>query len=183
MTTKTLLGLLLALSSGPAFAQSRPVAVPPSAAERIHVGRDIVIRLMVLNEVSTRTARPGDRFVLRVDEPVVVEGVTLIPVGAKGWGEVLSAEKSGHIGKAGTLSARLVSVEVAGQQVPITGDARSAGDKGTGQMALGAFGLGPLALLTRGNDAKLKAGEVLSGYFEADMVFDRTTLRLSPLSN
>lgn len=173
---RVLIPLLLAASGSPVIAQQ--VA---NTAGGIRVERGTAIRLMVLNEVSTRTAKAGDRFVLRVDEPVIVGGSTVIPVGAKAWGEVLNAEKSGHIGKAGKIAARLLSVEVGGRQVPISGENEAAGDKGTTQVALGAFGLGPLALLARGNDAKLKAGEIFSAYLAADMLFDPATATLSPL--
>ena len=78
----------------------------------IFVEADTMIRLMVLNEVSTKIAKAGDRFPLRVDEDVIVNGVTVIPVGAKAWGEVLSAEESGVVGKSGKLGAKLLYVEL-----------------------------------------------------------------------
>lgn len=140
------------------------------------------MQLMVLNEVSTDKVKPGERFILRVDAPVVVGGVTIVPVGAHAWGEVLSAEKSGHLGKSGKLSVRLLSLEVDGQQIPISGENRSAGENGTTQVALGVLGLGPLALLARGNNAKLKAGEIFSAYFETDMLYDPATSRFQAIS-
>lgn len=167
--------LLLAAIGSPTLAQHGR-----ADAGSIPVERGTVIRLMVLNEVSTRTVKAGDRFVLRVDEPVMVGGATVIPVGAKAWGEVLNAEKSGHIGKGGTLSARLLSVEIDGHQIPIRGEAETAGEKGTTQVALGAIGMGPLALLARGNNARLKAGEIFSAYLDADLLFDPATGKLSP---
>ena len=167
------------LLASPATAQQ-----PPAAAESgVLVEQDTLIRLMVLNEVSSRTTKPGERFVLRVDEAVVVGGTTVIPVGAKAWGEVLRAEESGAVGKAGSLAARLVSVEVGGAQVPISGDSESKGEKGTKQVVLGALGMGllaPLALLAPGNNAKLKAGQIFNAYLVGDMVFDPATATLKP---
>ena len=157
-------------------------APPASHPGSIVVPQDTLVRLMVLNEVSTRTAKPGDRFVLRVDAPVVVGGVTIVPVGAKAWGEVLDAEQSGHAGKGGALGARLVSVEVAGEQVPIGGSNRSKGANGSTQLALGVLALGPLALLSPGNNAKLKAGQIFNGYFEEDWLFDPASGRIVRLS-
>jgi hypothetical protein len=181
--------LLAAPGASPAAAQQEPVratiaapAKPADKEDAILVQQDTPIRLMVLHEVSTRSAQAGDRFVLRVDEPVIVEGVTVIPVGAKAWGEVLAAQKSGHVGKAGKISARLLSVEVGGQQIPISGENKSAGESGVNQVALGALGLGPFALFARGNNAKLKAGDIFSAYFDADMLFDRGSATLSLLS-
>lgn len=153
------------------------VGVAPGS---LFVDRDTPIRLMVLNEVSSRTAKPGTRFVLRVDEPVVVDGVTVVPVGAKAWGEVLSAETSGAVGKAGRLHARLLHIDLGGTQIPITGENEAEGESGASEVALGVLTLGPLALFARGNNAKLKAGELFSAYFAGDLTFDRATAVLSP---
>lgn len=184
---KRLLGLVLLVSATPGLAQNQlqpATAVPPAAAAKsggVVVDRDTLIRLMVLNEVSTRTAKPGDRFVLRVDENVVIDGVTIIPVGAKAWGEVLSAETSGAVGKGGKLNARLLYVEVGGDRIPIVGENKVAGEKGTKQVAMAAIALGPLALLAPGNNAKLKAGEIFNAYFAADLLFDPATAKLTAL--
>jgi hypothetical protein len=150
----------------------------------ILIDRDTLIRLMVLNEVSTRTVKAGERFVLRVDEQVTVSGVTIIPVGAKAWGEVLDAEGSGAGGKAGTLAVRLLHVEAGGDQLPISGESQTKGEKGTKQVVLGAIGLGilaPLALLAPGNNAKLKAGEIFNAYFTSDLLFDPATSTFKPV--
>jgi hypothetical protein len=177
-----------AFAAPPSFAQDISGAViaapapPTSIPGGIVVEQDTLIRLMVVNEVSTRTAKPGDRFLLRVDEAVAVDGVTVIPVGAKAWGEVLQTEKSGSVGKGGKLNARLLHVEVGGQAVPISGETRTDGKKGTLQVGMAMVALGPLALLAPGNNAKLKAGDIFNAYLAADMVFDPATGGLSPLS-
>jgi hypothetical protein len=171
-----LAALLATCGQGLALAQPSAAIAPPSApAGTILIERDTVVRLMVLHEVSTRNAKPGDRFVLRVDEPVVAGGATVIPVGTKAWGEVLDAKKSGSVGKGGRLSARLLHIDVGGEQVPISGESRSKGEKGSTQVAMGMLGLGPLALFAPGNHAKLKAGEIFSAYLEADLLFDPAT--------
>ena len=155
----------------------QPVAAPQGT---ILVERDTLVRLMVLNEVSTRQAKAGDRFVLRVDEPVTIGGTTVIPVGTKAWGEVVDAEKSGSIGKAGRIAARLLFIEAGGAQIPISGDTKTKGEKGTTQVGFGVLGLGPLGLLAPGNNARLKAGEIFSAYIETDMLFDPATSMLRP---
>ncbi len=112
---------------------------------------------------------------------MTVDGVTVIPVGTKAWGQVLSAEESGMAGKGGELSVRLLSIEIGGEQIPISGENASSGEAGTTQLALAALALGPLALLGRGNNAKLKAGHIFNAYLTQDMLFDAATSRLMPL--
>lgn len=173
----------LAAASAQAVAPAEPAATvaPPGApASMVLVEQDTLIRLMVLNEVSTKRAKAGDRFVLRVDEAVTANGVTIIPVGAKAWGQVVTAEASGLAGKGGELTARLLYVEVGGDQIPISGEKASTGEAGTTQLALAALALGPLALFGRGNNAKLKAGQIFNAYFTQDMLFDATASRLTP---
>lgn len=176
------LAALAAASAQPVAPAESAATMPPPAAQAslIAVEQDTLIRLMVLNEVSTRRARAGDRFVLRVDEAVQVDGMTIIPVGAKAWGEVLDAEPSGMAGKGGSLSVRLLYVEVGGEHVPISGKTANEGEDGTTQLALSALALGPLALLGRGNNAKLKAGHIFNAYFTRDLLFDPAAGRLMP---
>jgi len=162
------------------------VVAPAPPADRpgsIVVPRDTPVRLMVLDEVSGRKARPGDRFPLRVDAAVALGGLTIIAVGARAWGEIVEADASGGRGRGGKLAARLVAIEAAGEPVPIGGERVRAGDRGTVQLALGALALGPLALLARGNEGKLKAGDIVTGHFESDMLFDPATGRLTHLSS
>ena len=174
-----------------AAAQEAPltaaIAPPPVVGDNpgaILVESDTLVRLMVVNEVSTRKARPGDRFVLRVDEDVVVNGVTVIPVGTRAWGEVVSAEKSGAVGKAGKLAARLLHIDLDGQAIALAGDNRTAGQKGTAQVVMGVLGpLGPLGLLAPGNSGRLKAGEIFNGEFASDMIFDSATRRLTAVAD
>lgn len=182
--------MLLACCGAPALAQAAPeptAVVAPSVASAanpnaIVIEQDTLVRLMVLNEVSTRSAKVGDKFVLRVDEPVVVNGVTVIPVGAKAWGEVLDAEKSGGVGRAGKLNAKLLYLEHGGARIPISGERQSAGESGTTQVVAGALALGPLALLAPGNSARLKAGEIFSAYVESAMLYDPATSTLMPVA-
>lgn len=167
----------VAMPIAPAVTIAPPTA-PVSHPGTLPVEHDTLVRLMVMNEVSTRTTKPGDRFPLRVDENVVVSGVTVIPVGAKAWGEVLSAEASGIVGKSGKLNAKLLYVELGSERVPLSGEAKSAGNGGTAETVMGVIGLGPFGLLARGNNAKLKAGDIFNGYFASDMLFDPSTKRL-----
>jgi hypothetical protein len=134
-----------------------------------------MVRLMVTKEVNSRDNHPGDRFTLRVDEAVQVQGVTVIPIGAKGWGELVGAEGTGGVGKSGKINARLLYVEANGQRIDLDGERQSTGRSGAGAVVASVIAFGPFGLLAKGNNASLKAGEILNGYTLADAVFDRPT--------
>lgn len=164
-----------------AAAQPELVVAPPAApADRpgaIVVAKDTMVRLMVLNEVNTNSAKPGDRFVLRVDENVIVNGATVIPVGSKAYGEVTRVKSNGGVGKAGSVGAKLLYVELGEDRIPITGEGVSKGRKEGGGVVLASAIWGPFGLLMKGGPGKLKAGHIFNGYIPADLIFDPATGR------
>jgi hypothetical protein len=149
-----------------------PAAPPAEHPNAIVVPKETMVRLMVLNEVNTRKAKPGDRFVLRVDENVSVGGVTVIPVGAKATGVVTLVDPNGAVGKGGKIAARLLHLDLNGQQIPLSGEDTSKGSKAGDRVAFAAVAFGPLGLLARGAQGKLKAGHIFNGYLAADLLFD-----------
>lgn len=144
-----------------------PVTASPAVIPLV-LRRDTPVHFMVVSEVTTKTHLAGHRFKLRVDKPVLIDGLIVIPVGANAWGEVLEAKKSGNVGKSGTLEARLLYIEVGGIQVPVSGTNSAKGASGGGETALGILALGPLGLFAKGNNAKIKAGELMTGFIEQD---------------
>jgi len=146
------------------------IAVEPAIAPLV-LKRDTPVHFMVVSEVTTKTHTQGHRFRLRVDKPVFVDGVLALPVGTTAWGEVLAAKKSGNAGKSGSLEARLLYVE--GYRVPISGNNEAKGAGGGAETALGIIALGPLGLLAKGNNAKIKAGELMTGFVEQDTAIPR----------
>lgn len=178
------LALLASAAGTPALAQeAAPVAAqpelvvatpasPPDRPGAIVVAKDTLVRLMVLNEVNTNSAKPGDRFVLRVDENVVVGGATVIPVGAKAYGEVTRVKSNGAAGKAGSVGAKLLYVELAEDRIPITGEDESKGRKEGGGVVLASAIWGPFGLLMKGGAGKLKAGHIFNGYIPTDLLYD-----------
>lgn len=146
---------------------------PPPAAPPLLLRRDTPIHFMVVTEVTTKTHLAGHRFKLRVDKPVLIDDVIVIPVGATAWGEVLAAKKSGNVGKSGSLEAKLLYVESQGMQIPVSGTNSAKGAGGGGETALGILALGPLGLFAKGNNAKIKAGELMTGFVELDVEIPR----------
>jgi len=167
----------------PAAAPQLVVATPAAPADHpgaLVLPKQTMVRLMVLNEVNSREAKPGTRFVLRVDENVVVGGTVVIPVGAKAWGEVTAVSANKALGKPGSVGARLLYVEANGERVALTGEENSRGNAGGDKMAMASAAFGPFALLTKGNIGKLKAGFIFNGYVAADRLFDPSAGKFLP---
>lgn len=180
MIAGVLLAAAIAIQAGeaPASPAAGPVATPIlqpqilSPAAKLLLPKGTMVRLMVLKEVNSRDHQAGHRFVLRVDEEVRVGATTVIPIGAKAWGEVTNAQGTGGVGKSGKLNARLLHVEARGRQIPIDGERQSSGGGGTGQVVGGVVAFGIFGLLMKGNNATLKAGEILNGYTSEEATFD-----------
>lgn len=147
------------------------VDVETQSSDMVLLPKDTPIHMMVTAEVTTKTHGAGHRFRLRVTEPVAVDGRVLVPIGATAWGEVTSAERSGNIGKSGQLSARLLFVDLDGKRVPVSGERTDKGKSGTAETVMGVIGLGLFGLLAKGNNAKLKAGEMFTAFTSEDVTF------------
>src|SRR5215469_6881909 len=102
-----LLSAALASSAVAAWG-SDPVTVPEHT--RIHV---------VLDQTVATSERPGRHFRTTVSQPVVIEGKTVIPKGARAEGVVVEAKKAGHIKGRPQLVLALQSVDVNGQNYPV----------------------------------------------------------------
>ncbi|HYE15739.1 MAG TPA: hypothetical protein VD968_14950 [Pyrinomonadaceae bacterium] len=90
-------------AAAPTFAQrrrarrtTRRAATP--AVRYYTVPADTVIRVRMDSQLSSKTARVGDRFSTSVTEPVYggESGVEVIPVGSKIWGRVSSLKRAGR---------------------------------------------------------------------------------------
>lgn len=151
----------------PAVAQEAKVDIAAGqqmrpAAQSVPEGT--AVRLMVLRELTSRTAKPGDRFRLRVDEAIVINGRTLIPIGATAWGEITTVEKNGAAGKGGALAARLLYIQLDGGNLPLTGDLRNKSSGNGTAVGLAVLGFGLFGLLNAGDSGRLKAGDTFTAY-------------------
>ena len=101
----------------------------------------------------------------------------MIPVGAKAYGEVTRVKSNGAAGKAGSVGAKLLWVELGEDRIPITGEGESKGRKEGGGVVMASAIWGPFGLLMKGGAGKLKAGHIFNGYIPADLLYDPATGR------
>lgn len=164
----------VAFVSSPVLAKNVPIVPPvpspiaPADLAAILVKRDTPIELMATKEVSTADVSPGTRFKLRVNRPVTVGEKIVIPVGASAYGEVITAEDSGGLGKSGRMTARLLYVQLGNAEIPLDGQTSAKGT-GAGSAGVATLFTGLAGLFHRGNNAKIKAGELLSGFIAEDV--------------
>ena len=112
-------------NTAPATPANRSANTGPQAAANpapeplvIPAGTSITVRLQ--QGLSSASAVPGERFDAVVDEPMVLDDRTVIPVGTPVTGHVIIARRSGRLHHPGELGLTLDSVFVNNQQVPLT---------------------------------------------------------------
>jgi hypothetical protein len=66
--------------------------VPPRT---VIVQKGVVLKFATVTELSSATAKKGDRVPLVLTRPLVVDGITLLPIRAQAIGRVTKAKKAG----------------------------------------------------------------------------------------
>lgn len=83
-------------------------------------GTEIALRLRT--SIDAKSNQKGDRIICTVEEPVVIDNVEVVPVGARVHGRIGDIQKAGRLGRSGQLVLSFESLEVPGSgQVPIAG--------------------------------------------------------------
>lgn len=174
----TIIGIITLLMAQPVIAQGSGALSPPeSELPPPQWTRGTEIQLMVTREINSRSSKAGDRFKLRVNAPVMVDGAIAIPVGAAAWGEVIAVSGTSAAGGRGHLSVKLLYVDTPTGQVALSGTQGAEGKGNTGGVVLGVLGFGILGLLNKGGNALFKAGDVITGY-----IADGVTKASAPLT-
>jgi hypothetical protein len=165
--------LIASCAITPAFAQEAPQTAMTAEAEAQYVviKKDTPVQMMATKEISTADVGAGTKFRLRINEAIIVGGNVIVPVGAWATGEVVSATSSGALGKSGTMSARLLFVELDDARIPLLGDMQIKG-QGAGSAAAAVIFSGVTGLFHRGNNAKIKAGELVHGFVAEDVTLN-----------
>jgi hypothetical protein len=114
-----LIALVTALGATTALRRPDPVTVPE--ATPIHVTLD--------NAIASDRNRPGDHFEATVSEPVVIDGKTVIPEGARATGLVVDTHPSGRLMGRARLRVALEAMQLNGNsyQIRTYSDARVGG--------------------------------------------------------
>jgi hypothetical protein len=147
-----------------------PISAPATANAVLRVGTVIPLRLVEELTTKGKKLRVGDRFHLETSEPVMVQGVNVIPVGSPAMGEITDARNKGMWGKSGHLAARILYVTVNGRQIRLSGafdDKGVAG--GVGAVAVSALVFWPAGFFMTGTSAMVPIGSIVKGFVDEDV--------------
>jgi hypothetical protein len=148
-----------------------PVAAPPPGGNAIlRIGTEVPLRLDEELTTKGKKLRVGDRFHLETAEPVMVQGVNVIPVGSPAVGEITDVRNKGMWGKSGRFEARILYMTVYGRQIRLSGKFDDKGVAGGwGAAAVSAFVFLPAGFFMTGTSARVPAGTVVKSFLEEDV--------------
>ena len=173
-------GAVAATPASPANpAQQAPIAngvVMQSQTENIlRSGTPVPLKMREMLTTKGKDLRVGQRFQMEVSEPVVVNGVIVIPAGSPAVGEVTDVRNKGMWGKSGKINARPLFVRANGRQIRLTGQMDDKGVTGTAAV-VGAVVLLPLAgFFMTGTSAEIPIGAPVSAFVDEDVAFSVST--------
>jgi hypothetical protein len=166
------LGLVLAMP-----ANGQDGAAAPAAAQqpetRLLLPAGSVIELVISNAISSKKSVKGDLVYLKVATPVIVEGVTAIPIGTVVVGQLKRAAQRGAFGKSGKLDVELLYAELSGGPLRVSGMLEARGKQGADDAAATAAAFLALPFVATGRSAEIPAGTEVSGRLDRDLWIDR----------
>ncbi|MGV3730617.1 MAG: hypothetical protein ACO1NN_07650 [Sphingopyxis sp.] len=158
------------------------IAQTPTQNAMLRAGTPVVLRMMEEITTKKKAARVGQRFMMEVAEPVVVNNVTVIPSGTPAWGEITNVRNKGMWGKSGKLDARVLYLRANGRQIRLTGTFDDKGVTGTGGV-VASVALVPLAgFFVTGTSAVLPKGGTVGGFIDEDVELAFANAAPAPLT-
>ncbi len=165
-----------------ASAQAAPIAAPATTNAILRTGTEVALRLREELTTKGKKLRVGQRFHMEVSEPVLVNGVTVVPVGTPAMGEITDVRNKGMWGKSGHLGARILYLTVNGRQIRLSGafdDKGVAG--GVGAVAAAYFFL-PIGFAVTGTSAVVPLGAIVKGFVDEDVPLNIAAAAPAPLT-
>ena len=158
------------------------IAPPATTSAILRVGTEIPLRLVEELTTKGKKLRVGQRFHLETSEPVMVQGVSVIPVGSPAVGEITDVRNKGMWGKSGHLGARILYVTVNGRQIRLSGafdDKGVAG--GVGAALVSGIVFLPAGFFMTGTSALVPAGSIVKSFVDEDVPLAMPVAAQAPL--
>lgn len=139
-------------------------ATMPAAAVTTSVilPANTVVEIRTVDAVSSRTNKSGDRFMMRVAAPVMMDGIVVIPVDTPVVGEVIHAARSGFGGKAGELSLAARYIEHPKGNIRLKSSLGSSGRDNAAAAVVTTALIGVVGFVVKGGEKELLADTPLS---------------------
>lgn len=151
------------VASSPAAPLSRPAA-------RLTLPKNTPVTLELTDKVGSKASLVGDRFGLRLRDPIIVDGQVVVPAGVTGVGEVIHVSKAGFGGRPGEILVAARYLEWGSIRLPLRSMRIGvSGEDRTGEAVAAGMVLLPLAFVIPGGDIEVPAGTPAAARLAADV--------------
>jgi len=99
-----------------------PAAKAAAVKEKLMIPSGTVLKVLLIDGLNSDTNSAGDRFLASLAEPVVVDGITLLPKGMKVRGHVIEVEDSGRVKGQASIRLALTDIMQGNRTIAITTD-------------------------------------------------------------
>lgn len=153
--------------SSTATTTNTAVVVNSGAPMSVTIADGTELKITTTEDISSQKVVEGDPLNFKVLEDLKINGRTVIAKDTLVKGTVATAKKKGFMGKGGDLSVRIESTQtVDNQKIKLRASKSGAGGDNMGSTVALTVLFGPLGLLRKGKEAKIKAGTVLTAYVD-----------------
>ena len=106
----------------PPVARVAQPAPPPPATRVVTVPAGTVIRIRLVDGISTKRNRPGDTFQATLEDPLAAEGLVVAEQGANVFGRLVHTQQSGRVSGRAEMALELDRLQTVGGEVRIASD-------------------------------------------------------------
>ena len=164
-------------------APAAPISAPVTTNAILRTGTEVPLRLEEELTTKHKKLRVGQRFHMSVAEPVMVNGVAVIPVGTPAIGEITDVRNKGMWGKSGHLAARILYLTVNGRQIHLSGTFDDKGVAGgVGAAVVSAVVFLPAGFFMTGTSAVVPAGSTVKGFIDEDVPLNIAAAQQPPMA-
>jgi hypothetical protein len=103
-----------------------PAAKAAAVKEKLMIPSGTILRVLLIDGLSTDTNSAGDHFLASLAESIVVDGSTILPKGTKVRGRVIGVEDSGRVKGVASIRLALTDIMQGNRTIAITTDTFSA---------------------------------------------------------
>jgi hypothetical protein len=180
----------LLVGAVPAVAQTAPAATlappaptapivvaagTPQADNVLRTGTPIELKMAETLTTKGKKLEAGYLAHLEVLDPVLVNGVVVIPAGSPAVAEITDVRNKGMWGKSGRIAARMLYVTVGDRKIRLRGVFDDKGVTGTAGVVAAIAFLPVAGFFTTGTSATLPLGGAVHGFVDEDV-----TLAVAP---
>jgi hypothetical protein len=139
-----------------AVSAAQPLAVELASSTHCAIPAGTPVIIETSDPVDSKMAKPGDKFAISLAEPLMLNGIPVLPAGMSGRGEVIHAQsRQGFSGRAGELILAARYLESGSDRWPLRGFRISKAGAQTAGIAI----VGTVAISTlQSRDIRIPAG-------------------------